>query len=98
MNSKQKQMKHVPKRTCVSCRQVKTKGEMIRLVRIGEGKVEVDSSGKKSGRGAYLCNSLKCWESGLSQGRLEYVLRMSLSREKREEILEQGKSILRGVK
>jgi len=97
MNSNRKQTKHVPKRTCVSCRQVKTKGEMIRLVRVGEGKVEVDSSGKKPGRGAYLCSSPQCWESGLHRGRLEHVLRTSLSREKREEILEQGKLILRGV-
>ena len=80
----------------MSCRQVKPKGEMIRLVRIGEGEVEIDISGKKSGRGAYLCRSPQCWESGLRQGRLEYVLKTSLSREKWEEILEQGRT-LRGV-
>jgi len=70
---------------------------MIRLVRIAENKVELDSSGKKPGRGAYLCNSPECWDISLNRGRIEHVLRTSLSREDWEEILEQGKVIMRGV-
>ncbi len=88
----------MPQRTCVACRQVKTKRELIRLVRVGDARVEVDTSGRKAGRGAYLCNTSECWEVGLKRGRLEQVLRIALSRDNREELAEQGKAILRGDK
>jgi len=88
----------VPQRTCVACRQVRTKRELIRLVRVDDGRVEVDTSGRKAGRGAYLCNTPECWEVGLKRGRLEHVLRIALSRDNREELAEQGKAILRGDK
>ena len=94
----QRVTRHVPQRTCVACRQVKTKRELIRLVRIDDGRVEVDTSGRKAGRGAYLCNTPECWEVGLKRGRLEHVLRITLSRDNREELAEQGKAILRGDK
>lgn len=94
----QKVTKHVPQRTCVACRQVRTKRELIRLVRVDDGRVEVDTSGRKAGRGAYLCNTPECWEVGLKRGRLEHVLRIALSRDNREELAEQGKAILRGDK
>ena len=88
----------MPQRTCVACRQVKDKRELIRLVRVDNGRVEVDTSGRKAGRGAYLCNTPECWEVGLKRGRLEHVLRIALSRDNREELAEQGKTILRGDK
>jgi len=88
----------VPQRTCVACRQVRTKRELIRLVRVDDGRVEVDTSGRKAGRGAYLCNTPECWEVGLKRGRLEHVLRIALSRDNREELAEQGKAIMRGDK
>ena len=88
----------MPQRTCVACRQVRTKRELIRLVRVDDGRVEVDTSGRKAGRGAYLCNTPECWEVGLKRGRLEHVLRIALSRDNREELTEQGKAILRGDK
>ncbi len=88
----------MPQRTCVACRQVRVKRELIRLVRVADGRVEVDTSGRKAGRGAYLCNTPECWEVGLKRGRLEHVLRIALSRDNREELAEQGKAILRGDK
>ena len=78
--------KHIPQRTCVACRKVKAKRELIRLVRISNGNVEVDTSGKKAGRGAYLCPTLECWEIGLKTGRLEYTLRITLTQENREQL------------
>jgi predicted RNA-binding protein YlxR (DUF448 family) len=47
--------KHVPRRTCVACRETDAKRQLIRLVRTPEGTVEVDPTGKRNGRGAYLC-------------------------------------------
>ena len=87
--------KHIPQRTCVACREVKTKRELIRLVRISNGTVEVDPSGKKAGRGAYLCQSPECWEDGLKRGRLEYNLRTALTQENRQQLIRYGKDFTR---
>jgi len=80
-------VKQVPQRTCVACRQVKAKRELIRLVRIADGSVEVDIEGKKAGRGAYLCRSRDCWEAGLKRGRLEHSLKTKLARDNREQLI-----------
>ena len=85
--------KHIPQRTCVACCKVKAKRELIRLVRISNGNVEVDTSGKKAGRGAYLCPTLECWEIGLKTGRLEYTLRITLTQENREQLTGYGKDL-----
>jgi len=84
-------IKHVPQRTCVACRQVKPKRELIRLVCSANGSVEVDITGKKAGRGAYLCQTWECWEAGLKQGRLEYALQIRLDGDSREELKSYGK-------
>ncbi len=52
--------KHVPRRTCVGCRQQKSKRELVRVVRAPEGDVRLDLSGKAAGRGAYLCADPEC--------------------------------------
>lgn len=85
--------KHVPQRTCVACRQVKDKKQLVRLVRLVDGRVEVDSGNGKAGRGAYICRMPRCWQSGLEAGRLEHALKTSLSRENRERLIEFGKKL-----
>lgn len=82
--------KHIPMRTCAACREVKPKRELVRLVHVESGAVEVDKEGKKSGRGAYLCPSRECWEKGLKHGQLDRVLRMTLTPENKAQLLEQG--------
>ena len=82
--------KHIPQRTCVACRQIKAKRELIRLVRVANDSVEVDTSGKKAGRGAYLCHTPECWELGLKSGRLEYALQIKLTQENREQLIGYG--------
>ncbi|HLF87689.1 MAG TPA: YlxR family protein [Anaerolineales bacterium] len=72
-----KRRKHIPQRTCVGCRTVLAKRELIRLVRTSEG-VLVDPTGKQAGRGAYLHNQRSCWELGLKTG-LERALRTTLT-------------------
>jgi predicted RNA-binding protein YlxR (DUF448 family) len=86
--------KHIPQRTCVACRKVSPKRELIRLVRISDGSVEVDTSGKKAGRGAYLCRAQECWELGLKGGRLEYTLRTTLTQDNREQLIKHGEALL----
>lgn len=85
--------KHLPQRTCVACRAVKDKREMVRLVRAADGAAEVDDSGKKVGRGAYLCRGQSCWQEGLKGGRLEHALRTTLKRDNIEQLIEYSKSL-----
>ncbi len=86
-------VKHILQRTCVACRKVKTKQELIRLVCISDGSVEVDIGGDKRGRGAYLCPSQKCWEIGLKSSRLEHSLRTTLTQDNREQLIRFGKDL-----
>ncbi len=85
---------YVPQRTCVACREVKDKRELTRLVRIANGSVEVDSSGKKIGRGAYLCRAQECWQTGLQGNRLEHALRTTLTQDNRKQLIKQVEDLL----
>lgn len=80
--------KTTPQRTCVACRQVKNKKELVRVVRTPEGKVEIDITGKKDGRGAYLCPVPECMEKALKGNQLERTLRTGITRENRQELIE----------
>jgi hypothetical protein len=68
--------KHVPQRTCVACRATDAKRGLIRLVRTAEGTVEVDPTGKRAGRGAYLCARMSCWTRGINEKTLVRALRI----------------------
>ena len=79
--------KHLPQRTCIACRQTNEKKSLIRLVRTRNGIAEVDMSGKKPGRGAYLCPKKVCWEMALRKNRLEHALRTKLSDNNRQSLI-----------
>ena len=85
----------VPQRTCAACRQVKDKREMVRLVRTPAGAVEIDSSGKKEGRGAYLCRDRACWEKALKGNHLQHALKGNVNRNDLERLYEEGKDLLK---
>ena len=74
-------IKHVPERTCIACRQVKAKRELVRIVKTNDEGIIIDANGKKPGRGAYLCKTKECWENGLKGNRLEYVMRTTLTKQ-----------------
>ncbi len=78
-----KRVKHVPMRTCVACRENKPKRELLRVVRTPDEHVQLDATGKKAGRGAYLCARLSCWENALKRRRLEQEFEMVISPEDR---------------
>jgi hypothetical protein len=86
--------KHITQRTCAACHSVKPKRELVRLVRLADGKVEVDTTGRKDGRGAYLCMAPECWEKGLTEKQIERTLHTGLTAENRKELREYGKSLL----
>jgi uncharacterized protein len=77
--------KHIPKRTCVACREVLPKRSLIRIVRTEDG-VKIDPTGKLSGRGAYIHNKRSCWENAL-KGSLNRALKTELSQDEREGLL-----------
>ena len=79
--------KHIPQRTCVGCRTTSAKRGFVRVVRTPEGTVEVDPSGKRNGRGAYLCADRACWEEALKKDRLARALRAAISGTEREALL-----------
>lgn len=81
-----KKQKHVPLRTCISCRETKSKRELLRVVRTPDGHVTIDAPGKKSGRGAYLCARRSCWESAIKKHRLEQEFEVAISEEDRAEL------------
>jgi len=81
-------------RTCVACRQVRPKPELMRLVRLPNGDIEIDTGGKRVGRGAYLCRKLECWEAGLKGSHLGYALRTTLTPDNREKLMRYGKDLL----
>jgi predicted RNA-binding protein YlxR (DUF448 family) len=84
--------RRVPARMCVSCRTSSEKRELIRIVQTPEGKVEVDETGKRPGRGAYLCRRQSCWEAALGGKKdpVGFALRASLSATDREALMAYG--------
>ena len=71
-------MKGSPQRTCIGCRQIKPKAELVRLVRRDDGGVVVDYQQMGSGRGAYACPTLECLDKALVPGRLARALKGSV--------------------
>ena len=64
-------MKKVPLRMCVGCGEMKDKRELTRVVKSKEGEISLDPTGKKSGRGAYICPSLECLKKARKSRRIE---------------------------
>jgi hypothetical protein len=67
-------VRKVPQRQCVACGTTRSKRELVRVVRTPSGEVQVDATGKLSGRGAYVCPEASCVELALRHGRLAGVL------------------------
>lgn len=63
--------KKIPMRMCLGCNEMKPKKELIRVVKSPEGEISLDFTGKKSGRGAYICSSVECFNKARKGRRLE---------------------------
>ncbi|MBN1313756.1 MAG: YlxR family protein [Anaerolineae bacterium] len=75
--------KHIPQRSCVVCRQVRPKRELTRLVSSPEAGIQIDTSGKAPGRGAYLCSNPTCWKKAAYSDLLSKALRIALTEQDR---------------
>lgn len=73
--------KKIPQRMCTGCMEMKPKKELIRIVRNKENEVSLDLTGKKPGRGAYLCRNIQCFEKSFKTKRLERNLETKIDEE-----------------
>ena len=71
----------IPRRMCVGCREMKEKRDLIRIVRTPEGDAVLDPTGKKSGRGAYVCRRAECLQRAIRQKQLERQLEITLTQD-----------------
>ncbi len=92
MSKRAKRRKHAPQRTCIACRAVRPKRELVRIVRLSspgaKGEVVVDETSRRDGRGAYLCRQRDCWETALAKRQLERALRVTLTAETKAQLRE----------
>ena len=79
-------MKKIPIRTCIGCNEAKPKKELIRVVKTTEGEVLIDFSGKKNGRGAYVCPDVSCLEKAIKTKRLSRSFEMPIENELYEKL------------
>lgn len=86
-------VKKVPLRQCIGCAQMKNKKEMIRVIKTPENTFCLDETGKKNGRGAYLCKQRDCLEKAIRSKGLERSFKMSIPVEVYDTLKEEFESI-----
>ena len=74
-------VKKIPLRQCIGCGEMKSKKEMIRVIKTAEGEILLDATGRKNGRGAYLCPSMECFKKAVKGRGLERSFKMEIPRE-----------------
>lgn len=87
MKNSNEKIKKVPQRKCLGCMESFPKKELVRVVRLPNGSVEMDLTGKKSGRGAYICKSKTCLKKAIKAKRLQSNLEVEISEELIEALL-----------
>lgn len=73
--------KKIPLRQCIGCGEMKSKKEMIRVIKTAEGEILLDATGRKNGRGAYLCPSMECLKTAVKGRGLERYFKMAIPKE-----------------
>ena len=87
--------KKTPQRMCIGCQQMKSKRELIRVVRTVDYELLIDESGKKSGRGAYLCPDVSCLKTAIKAKRLQRALTPDPKKKTETPEVERVKSLTR---
>ena len=83
----------VPMRQCIACREMKSKKELLRILRTTEGQFVIDATGKKNGRGAYLCRNAECFRAAAKSKGLERSFQCGVSGEVYGELLKEFESL-----
>lgn len=81
-------VKKIPQRMCVGCQEMKPKKELIRVVRTPQETIEIDPTGKRSGRGAYICPQEECLKKAVKGKRLDKALQKTIAAEIIDSLLE----------
>ena len=71
----------IPMRQCTGCREMKSKKEMIRVLKTTEDEIVIDATGRRNGRGAYICPSMECFKKAVKSRGLERSLKMAIPKE-----------------
>ena len=79
------QQKKIPMRKCVGCNESKSKKELVRIVSSPEGDISLDTTGKKSGRGAYICPCADCLKKAVRSKRIDKILEVTVPADVYEE-------------
>ena len=77
----QQKVKKIPQRQCLGCNEHKPKKELLRVVRSPEGEISLDFTGKKSGRGAYICRDVRCLKKARKTRRIDRSLECTIPEE-----------------
>lgn len=85
--------KKIPMRVCIGCGESKSKKDLMRVVRTPEEDLVLDATGKKNGRGAYLCKDLECLKKAIKSKGLERSFKMSIPKEVYAKLEEEFKNI-----
>ena len=85
----EKKVKKTPERKCLGCMQTFPKNELIRVVRTPQGMVELDLTGKKSGRGAYICKDKNCLKKAIKAKRIQNSLKVEIENELYEALMQE---------
>ena len=85
--------KKIPLRQCIGCGGSKNKKEMIRVLKTPEEEFTVDATGRKNGRGAYLCRSMECFEKAVKGKGLERSFKMAIPKEVYETLKKEIKEL-----
>lgn len=73
--------KKIPLRQCIGCGEMKSKKEMIRVLKTAEDEIVLDTTGRKNGRGAYLCPSMDCFKKAVKNKGLERSFKTAIPKE-----------------
>lgn len=76
-------------RKCVGCNEMKSKKELIRVIKTPEDQIEIDLTGRKNGRGAYICNSKECLAKAIKNKGLERSFKMPIPKEISDRLVEE---------
>ena len=76
----------IPMRQCTGCREMKSKKEMLRVLKTTEDEIVLDTTGKKNGRGAYICKTMQCLEKAVKNKGLERSLKVRIPQEVYDEL------------
>lgn len=82
-------VKKIPTRLCIGCQEQHPKKELVRIVRSPDGDFSVDLTGKKAGRGAYICNNKECFDKAVKEHRFDRSFKCTVDKNIFDELSEQ---------